>query len=137
MLVLSRKSSETIHVGDNIVIHVLKVRGAQVKLGIEAPGDVTILRSELTVDRCEVSLSAEPSAADRVAVDEPYDDVAAVFAHPQSNQDRTRRSSAVRALRDSSKRSATATPISMSQLASAVIAERGVGSRRVDNATAS
>lgn len=47
MLVLTRKLSEKIQVGDNITISVLKVKGNTVRLGIEAPRDVHIKRGEL------------------------------------------------------------------------------------------
>jgi carbon storage regulator len=47
MLVLSRKQGEAIHVGNHITITVLGVRGGTVKLGIEAPANVRILRGEL------------------------------------------------------------------------------------------
>ena len=47
MLVLSRKTNERILIGDSIRIHVVSVRGNVVRLGIEAPRDVTILREEL------------------------------------------------------------------------------------------
>lgn len=47
MLVLSRKPLETVYVGNNITITVLSIRGGVVKLGIEAPGSVRILRGEL------------------------------------------------------------------------------------------
>ena len=44
MLVLTRKIGETITIDDNIVIQIVKVRGGQVRVGIEAPSDVKILR---------------------------------------------------------------------------------------------
>lgn len=47
MLVLSRKPGEKIHIGDNITITVTYVKGNRVKLGIEAPEDVSIVRGEL------------------------------------------------------------------------------------------
>jgi len=47
MLVLSRKKGERIHLGENIVLTVLALKGCQVRLGIEAPEDVMILREEL------------------------------------------------------------------------------------------
>lgn len=47
MLVLSRKLNETIHIGQDIVIKVVKVKGSIVGLGIEAPAEVKVLRSEL------------------------------------------------------------------------------------------
>lgn len=50
MLVLSRKQLEGIVIGDNIRIKVVKVDRNQVRLGIEAPEDVLIVRDELVVD---------------------------------------------------------------------------------------
>ncbi len=47
MLVLSRKRMEQIVIGSEIRITVVKLEGTQVRLGIEAPGDLTVLRSEL------------------------------------------------------------------------------------------
>lgn len=47
MLVLSRKVSEKIMVGDSIQIKVISVDGDQVKLGIEAPQNVSIYREEV------------------------------------------------------------------------------------------
>ena len=47
MLVLSRKETERIFIGDDIVLTVLRVKGGTVRIGIEAPSDVKILRAEL------------------------------------------------------------------------------------------
>ena len=47
MLVLTRKLGENIRIGDNVKITVLEVRGAQVKLGIEAPPEVIVHREEI------------------------------------------------------------------------------------------
>ncbi len=47
MLVLSRKKNERIVIGENIVITVVEVRGDRVRLGIEAPQEVPIHRSEV------------------------------------------------------------------------------------------
>ena len=47
MLVLSRKSNERIVINDNISIKVLAVRGNTVRLGIEAPASVGVLRGEI------------------------------------------------------------------------------------------
>ena len=49
MLVLSRKSSQQIMIGSEILITVVKIEGNQVRLGIQAPSNVTILRTELDV----------------------------------------------------------------------------------------
>ena len=47
MLVLSRKESQKIRLGDSIVITVVRVAGDKVRLGIEAPRDMVVLRDEL------------------------------------------------------------------------------------------
>jgi len=47
MLVLSRKIGEKLIIGDNITVVVSKIAGNRVTLGIEAPGDVRIVRGEL------------------------------------------------------------------------------------------
>lgn len=47
MLVLSRKKSEKIKLGDSIEITVVRVCGNKVRLGIQAPADVPVLREEL------------------------------------------------------------------------------------------
>lgn len=47
MLVLSRKESEKIMLGDSIVLTIVRVSGDRVRLGIEAPSDMLILRKEL------------------------------------------------------------------------------------------
>jgi carbon storage regulator len=47
MLVLSRKENEKIKLGDNITVTVVRVSGDKVRLGIEAPSDVLVLRDEL------------------------------------------------------------------------------------------
>ena len=47
MLILSRKTTERIHIGDRVVITVLEIRGNKVRIGIEAPEDIHVLRSEL------------------------------------------------------------------------------------------
>ena len=47
MLVLSRKVSEKLVIGDNIVLTINRISGGRVTLGIEAPGSVKIVRGEL------------------------------------------------------------------------------------------
>ncbi len=47
MLVLSRKLKQEILIGENIKITVLKVKGNSVRIGIEAPRDVHVLRGEI------------------------------------------------------------------------------------------
>ena len=47
MLVLSRRESERIKLGDSIVVTVVRVTGDKVRLGIEAPANMLVLREEL------------------------------------------------------------------------------------------
>jgi carbon storage regulator len=47
MLVLSRKPGEKIHIGTGITITVVAAKGNKVRIGIDAPKDVPVLRSEL------------------------------------------------------------------------------------------
>jgi len=47
MLVLSRQRDESIIIGDNVVVTVVDVRGDKVKLGIEAPHDISVHRREV------------------------------------------------------------------------------------------
>ncbi len=47
MLVLSRKKEESIMVGDDIKLTIIEIRGDKVRIGIEAPRDVTVHRKEI------------------------------------------------------------------------------------------
>ena len=53
MLVLTRKSQETIRIGDDITISILKVKGRAVRIGIEAPGKVRVVRGELAASEVD------------------------------------------------------------------------------------
>ncbi len=50
MLVLTRKPAEIIRIGENIVIKVIKTGKGTVKIGIEAPSNVRVMRGELVAD---------------------------------------------------------------------------------------
>ncbi len=47
MLVLSRQPGESVQLGDDVEVTILEVRGSIVKIGIDAPQEVSIYRSEL------------------------------------------------------------------------------------------
>lgn len=47
MLILARRTSEVIKIGDDITVTVLGVRGNQVRFGIDAPSDVSVHRQEI------------------------------------------------------------------------------------------
>jgi len=61
MLVLSRKESQRIKVGDSIVVTVVRLSGDKVRLGIEAPRDMVVLREEL--DLGSNPIAGEPMVA--------------------------------------------------------------------------
>ena len=59
MLVLSRKQNERIRVGESVVVTVVRVSGDKVRIGIEAPPHVRVLRDELEQELLgEVTLEA-------------------------------------------------------------------------------
>jgi len=47
MLILTRRVGETLMIGDNVSVTVLRVKGNQVRLGVNAPKDVSIHREEI------------------------------------------------------------------------------------------
>ena len=47
MLVLSRRAGETINIGEGVTVMVIRLEGGKVRLGVEAPENVRILRGEL------------------------------------------------------------------------------------------
>lgn len=61
MLVLSRKTNESIMIGDFIEVRVVEVAGRTIKLGIEAPRDVAVHRKEVYEAIKNENLQAVPS----------------------------------------------------------------------------
>ena len=70
MLVLSRKPMEGIHIGDSVVITVLEIRGNKARIGIDAPKEIHVLRSELQE---QVSGASGNGSRSTVGSAEPYD----------------------------------------------------------------
>ena len=62
MLVLARKLDESIVVDDNIIIKVISVEKGVVKLGIDAPREISIIRSELLDDVKDLNIAASKVA---------------------------------------------------------------------------
>ncbi|MDD2906111.1 MAG: carbon storage regulator CsrA [Sulfurimonas sp.] len=58
MLVLARKLDESIVIADNIIIKVISIDKGVVKLGIEAPHNVSIMRSELLEDVKDANIAS-------------------------------------------------------------------------------
>jgi carbon storage regulator len=47
MLILTRKSGEGIRIGDSITLRIIEIRGNQVRLGVEAPKNISVHREEI------------------------------------------------------------------------------------------
>lgn len=67
MLILTRKSGESITLGPDIEITVIEINGEHVRIGITAPPSVTVLRKELLMEIREENLRAS-SALSRAAL---------------------------------------------------------------------
>ncbi len=65
MLVLTRKVGERIQLGDNITVTLVKINGNVVRLGIDAPSEMAVVRQELTEGKLRDSINV------RVAAKEP------------------------------------------------------------------
>ncbi len=61
MLILTRRISESIIIGENVKITVLGVKGNQVRIGIEAPKDVSVHREEIFL---RIKEGVDPDASD-------------------------------------------------------------------------
>lgn len=61
MLVLSRKKDQAIMLGDNIEITIIEIQGDQVRIGINAPKNVSIYRKELFIEIQEENKKAASS----------------------------------------------------------------------------
>ena len=64
MLILTRKIDESIVIADHITVTVLEISGERVKIGIDAPRDVVILRQELQEQVRQENIEAAAAAAD-------------------------------------------------------------------------
>lgn len=67
MLILSRRESERVHLGDDIVLTIVRVNGDKVRIGVEAPPHVKILRTELEVSAQDIKPVHEQKNARRTA----------------------------------------------------------------------
>jgi carbon storage regulator len=62
MLVLSRRETERVRLGDSIVLTIVRVSGDKVRLGIEAPPNVLVLRDELQPHSSQENLIGSESS---------------------------------------------------------------------------
>jgi len=66
MLVLSRKPGERILIGDNVTVTIVRIGPNNVRLGIDAPRDMNIVREELCIDpqTLDVVIDAPPASVE-------------------------------------------------------------------------
>jgi carbon storage regulator len=73
MLVLTRRKSEAIRIGDNVFIKVIRTGRSTVKIGIDAPASVRVVRGELVItnanDKTDPILDVSAVAADEEALE--------------------------------------------------------------------
>lgn len=63
MLSLARRPGQKIRIGEDIVLVVREIRGRQVKIGIEAPAHVRVLREEIYEELCAANQAAAQDGA--------------------------------------------------------------------------
>jgi len=83
MLVLSRKANEAVVINGNIRVHVVSIKGDRVRLGIEAPRDVTVDRAEIHGRRMEFVDVVLPAGTCAESID--LDGPILAFAHHSSH----------------------------------------------------
>jgi carbon storage regulator len=75
MLVLTRKSNQSIMIGDDIEISVLSVVGEKVRIGIQAPADVPVFRTEIYLEIQRQQSEGKPTEEVRANVDDAIKDL--------------------------------------------------------------
>ena len=68
MLVLTRKAGERIVIDNSIVVEVLEIQGNRVRIGIQAPEGITILRQELLTGKAKAPAPAHRVEGDLASV---------------------------------------------------------------------
>ncbi len=63
MLILTRRSGETVYIGDDVIVTVLAIKGNQVRIGINAPRSVAVDREEIFERKRSESATRQSQAA--------------------------------------------------------------------------
>ena len=62
MLILTRREGESVRIGEDVTVTVLRVKGSQVRIGVSAPKDVAVQREEIS-ERMRAEVAGEMAAA--------------------------------------------------------------------------
>ncbi|MEA2271611.1 MAG: carbon storage regulator [Solirubrobacteraceae bacterium] len=73
MLVLTRKSNQSIMIGDDIEVTVLSITGEKVRIGIQAPRSIPVFREEVYLEIQQERGQADAAVSSRAEVDEALD----------------------------------------------------------------
>lgn len=63
MLVLTRKPGQSIKIGDDITLHITRVRGNTIQIGIDAPREIPVLRNEISKRKSNSIGNLSPTSA--------------------------------------------------------------------------
>jgi carbon storage regulator len=66
MLVLTRKSNQSIMIGDDVEVSVLSVMGEKVRIGIQAPRDIPVFRKEVYLEIQQERIAASGDSREQV-----------------------------------------------------------------------
>jgi len=66
MLVLTRRRGEKVMVGEKVILAVLEIKGTRVRIGLDAPVNMTILRNEIQTPSAGSRLMCAPGVQDSV-----------------------------------------------------------------------
>ena len=80
MLVLTRKSNQSIMIGDDVEVSVLSVMGEKVRIGIQAPQEVPVFRKEIYLE-----IHREDGAIDGRCLRQPVIDLGIIGATPEDH----------------------------------------------------
>lgn len=78
MLVLTRKQQEQIRIGDNITLTILKVKGKSIRIGIEAPKEIRVVRGELS-DTVQTNDTVQTAVSGKSLTDQAIRSVASTL----------------------------------------------------------
>ncbi len=75
MLVLTRKTNQSIMIGDDVEVSVLSVVGEKVRIGIQAPHDVPVFRTEIYLEIQRQQAEGKPTEEVRSEVEDAIKDL--------------------------------------------------------------